>query len=167
MIFEFNGLSLDDLETAMFKITMLDHDTFGANNMIGCFVVDLSYIYKMNTNHELLKRWIAIQDPKDESGDNTAFIKLTLNVLGPGDKPPINDPSKGLKDKGDNGVSKLFTPGKGKLTGHIVKFSIFRAEHLAPLDLLTNSVDPYFKISFAGTGVESKTVDSERNPEYN
>ena len=68
-----------------------------------------------------------------------AFIKVSISVLGPGDKPPVHDPSKDLKDKNDNGVSKLFTPGRVKITGHIVKLCIFRAEHLAPLDLLANS----------------------------
>lgn len=45
---------------------------------------------------------------------------------------------------------KLFTPGRVKMTGHLIRFSLFRAEHLAPLDLLTNSVDSYAKLSFAG-----------------
>lgn len=70
--------------------------------------------------------------------------------MGPGDKPPVHDPTKDLKDKNDNGASKLFAPGRVKMEGHIVKFSVYRAEHLAPLDLLSNSCDSYVKISFAG-----------------
>lgn len=35
--------------------------------------------------------------------------------MGPGDKPPVHDPSKGLKDKEDNGANKLFVPGRVKL----------------------------------------------------
>lgn len=94
-------------------------------------------------------------------------MKLSINVLGPGDKPPVHDPSKNLKDKNDNGVMKLFTPGRVKLTGHVIKFSVFRAEHLAPLDLNSNSVDPYVKVSFAGSKAESKTIYKDRNPEFN
>ena len=41
-------------------------------------------------------------------------------MLGPGDKPPVHDPSKNLKDKNDNGVAKLFTPGRVKLTSHLI-----------------------------------------------
>ena len=151
----------------MIKITMLDHDTFGGGNLIGSFIVDMAYIYKMNKNHELFKRWVALIDPQDEEGGMNAFLKLTINILGPGDKPPVHDPKAGIKDKNANGVPKLFTPGKGKLTGHILKFFLYRAEHLAPLDLITNSVDPYFKVSFAGQKAESKTCDADRNPEYN
>ena len=45
--------------------------------------------------------------------------------------------------------------------------NIFRAEHLAPLDLMANSVDPYVKVSFAGAKAESKTIQKDRNPEFN
>jgi len=87
--------------------------------------------------------------------------------MGPGDKPPVHDPSKELKSKTDNGVSKLFTPGRVKLQGHVVNFTIFRCEHLAPLDLVANSVDPYVKLSFAGQKAESKVIKGDRNPEFN
>jgi C2 domain len=88
-------------------------------------------------------------------------------VLGPGDKPPFHDPTKGLIEKSDNGVNKLFAPGRVKLTGHMIKFSIYRAEHLAPLDLVSNSVDSYIKISYAGIKIESKTIKNNRNPHFN
>lgn len=52
------------------------------------------------------------------------------------------------------------------MAGHIIKFGIYRAEHLAPLDLVQNNVDPYFKISFAGAKAESKTINDDRNPEF-
>ena len=96
-----------------------------------------------------------------------AFLKISINVLGPGDKPPVHDPSKNLKDKNDNGVAKLFTPGRVKMTSHAIKFNIYRCEHLAPLDLISNSVDAYVKISFAGNKVESKTIQKDRNPDFN
>jgi dysferlin len=94
--------------------------------------------------------WIAMTDPNDETSTISAYLKVTINVLGPGDKPPVHDPTKDLKNVSDNGVSKLFTPGRVKMTGHLIKFNIYRCEHLAPLDLLTNSIDAFVKISFAG-----------------
>jgi len=121
----------------------------------------------MNKDHELYRRWVALVDPTDETGSINGYLKLTINVLGPGDKPPVHDPSKDLKNKNDNGVSKLFTPGRVKLTGHAVKVAIYRAEHLAPLDLLENTIDPYVKVSFAGASAETKTIDNNRNPEFN
>ena len=120
----------------MIKISLLDHDFIGANNLIGQFTVDISFIYKMNTDHELYKMWVAMTDMNDETQAINGYVKISINVLGPGDKPPIHDPTKALKDKNDHGVSKLFTPGRVKMSGHVVKFTIFRAEHLAPLDLV-------------------------------
>jgi FerI (NUC094) domain/C2 domain len=58
---------VDDLETGMLKISLLDHDTFGSNNMIGSFTCDVSYIYKMNKDHELYRMWIAMTDMNDET----------------------------------------------------------------------------------------------------
>jgi dysferlin len=148
----------------MIKISLMDHDFIGSNNLIGTFTVDVSYIYKMNQNHELYKMWVTMSDMSDETQAINAFVKISINVLGPGDKPPVHDPSKDLNNKNDNGVTRLFTPGRAKMTGHIVKFGIYRAEHLAPLDLELNSVDPYLKIAFAGQKAETKTCKGERNP---
>lgn len=35
LFFEYKNLSIDDLETGMIKITLLDHDNIGSNNFIG------------------------------------------------------------------------------------------------------------------------------------
>jgi len=51
----------------MIKITLMDHDFIGSNNMLGTFTVDVSYIYKMNKDHELYRMWIAVTDPADET----------------------------------------------------------------------------------------------------
>jgi hypothetical protein len=67
LFFEFTKVSLDVLETSMIKISLMDHDFIGANNLIGQFTVDVSYIYKMNKDHELFKMWVAMTDMNDET----------------------------------------------------------------------------------------------------
>jgi hypothetical protein len=57
----------------------------------------------MNKDHELYKMWIAVTDVSDETSSINGFIKVTINVLGPGDKPPVHDPTKDLKNVNDNG----------------------------------------------------------------
>lgn len=57
----------------------------------------MAYIYKMNDNHELYRMWIAMTDPNDETSEIRGYVKVTINVLGPGDKPPVHDPTKNLK----------------------------------------------------------------------
>jgi len=137
------------------------------SGMIGQFTVDVSYIYKMNKDHELYRSYIALTDPTDETGAINGYLKVTIAILGPGDKPPVHDPAAKLKSKDDNGTNKLFAPGRMKQKGHITKINIYRAEHLAPLDLLENTIDPYVKIGFAGKKAESKTIDNNRNPVFN
>lgn len=51
----------------MIKLSLMDHDFVGSNNLIGTFTVDLSFIYKMNKDHELYKMWIAVTDMNDET----------------------------------------------------------------------------------------------------
>jgi hypothetical protein len=167
LFFEFQNKSIDDLETGMLKIAVMDHETLGSNNIIGQFTIDVSYIYKMNADHELYKRWIAIRDLTDESAEIKGFVKLSISVLGPGDKPVVHDAMKELKNKKDNGVNKLFTPGGTKLKSHEIKITIYRCEHLAPLDELTNNIDPYCKVSFAGASAETTAIKESRNPEFN
>ena len=67
LFFEFNNMKTEDLETAMIKVSLMDHDFIGSNNMIGSFTVDMSYIYKMNKDHELYKMWVALTDMNDET----------------------------------------------------------------------------------------------------
>lgn len=121
----------------------------------------------MNKDHELYRKFVALNDPTDESGDIKGYVKVSISVMGPGDRPPVHDPSKNLKKKGDAGESKIFSPGRCKMQGHAVKLCIFKAEHLAPLDLLENTIDPYIIASFAGTKAETRTIDNNRNPKYN
>jgi FerI (NUC094) domain/C2 domain len=121
----------------------------------------------MNKDHELYRMWIGLTDIQDETGGINGFVKISINVLGPGDKPPVHDPSKDLKNKDDNGAPKLFTPGRAKMKSHMVKVCVFRCEHLAPLDLLENTIDPYVKVAFAGKAAQTKVIDNNRNPEFN
>ena len=45
LFFEFVGLKLADIETGMMTFKLLDHDTFGSNNDIGQFCVDIMTVY--------------------------------------------------------------------------------------------------------------------------
>lgn len=68
----------------------------------------------MNKDHELYRSYIALTDPTDETGAINGYLKITLVILGPGDKPPVHNPAASLKSKTDNGVNKLFAPGRMK-----------------------------------------------------
>jgi hypothetical protein len=67
LFFEFQNLKAEDLDTGMIKVSLLDHDFIGSNNLIGQFTVDMAYIYKMNKDHELYRMWVAMTDMSDET----------------------------------------------------------------------------------------------------
>lgn len=67
LFFEFQKVKAEELDIAMIKIDLMDHDFIGANNLLGSFAVDLAFIYKMNLNHELYRMWVAITDMNDET----------------------------------------------------------------------------------------------------
>ena len=67
LFFNFDKIKQHELETAMISITLLDHDFVGSNNLIGTFKVDMSYIYRMNKEHEMYRLWVALTDPADET----------------------------------------------------------------------------------------------------
>jgi dysferlin len=104
----------------MVELTLMDHETFGSDKVLGTFSVDLAYVYRMNKHHELYRMWIAMTDPAEFDQKVTGFLRVTINVLGPGDKPPFHDPSKNLKNKNDNGVNELFMPSRIKMTPHLI-----------------------------------------------
>ena len=67
LFFQFSDLKLWQLETGMITIKLLDHSTFGRNQEIGSFTVDVSYIYSLNPNHEVYRVWVPITDMLDEN----------------------------------------------------------------------------------------------------
>jgi len=166
LFFEYHDMKLNELETGMIELTLLDHESLSTDNVLGTFSVDIAHIYSMNEHHELYRMWIAMTDPCDEDQEISGYLRVSINVLGPGDKPPFHDPAKNLKNKNDHGINELFMPSRIKLTPHLIKFNVYRAENLAAIDQPSLDLKPYVKISFAGKMAESK-VEKSRNPTFN
>lgn len=82
-------------------------------------------------------------------------------MLGPGDKPHIHSPDD--IGKGNN----LLMPNTAKQEGYLIKAKVYRAEHLAPLDLFSNTTDGYVKIKFGASKLKTKVVKKTRNPVFN
>ena len=123
LFFSFNNLSMEELTTAEIEIGVYDHNTLSKDAMIGMFSVDLSFVYELNKDHEIYRKWVILQYTTDESEGIQGYLRVSVSVLGPGDKPAVHDPSKNLKDRNDNNPSNIFAPGRVKTTGHIIKVS--------------------------------------------
>ena len=76
------------------SLTIYDRNAITANTHIGKFTVDVSYIYQMNMDHELYRRWVALVDTTDATEGIKGYMKITINVLGPQDRPKIHDETK-------------------------------------------------------------------------
>jgi hypothetical protein len=75
----------------MISINLIDHEKLKTNNLLGTFSVDVSYIYKYNKYHEIYRVWVPMTDPLDQSQTPYGFVKLSINILGPKDKPPVHN----------------------------------------------------------------------------
>ena len=63
-------------------------------DLIGEYNFDMSYVY-FQENHEMYRQWVGISDPID-NGDKglQGYLKLSITVIGPGDKQFVHDPAK-------------------------------------------------------------------------
>jgi hypothetical protein len=80
---------------------MLGHCKGFTDEPVGVFELDASVIYHQK-NHELANCWIAMSDPKGESSDIMAFLKLSVAVIGEGDELPVHDDDE--DDEGENSM---------------------------------------------------------------
>ena len=57
------------------------------------FQNDIGYVYN-EPSHSLLCKWLLLGDAEDSMSGAKGYLKVTINVLGPGDEIPYNlDPS--------------------------------------------------------------------------
>ena len=166
LFFDLKNVSTTDLEDTVINLSLYDHNSVAFNAFLGAFSVDAAYIYQMNGDHELYRSWVWLTDTTDATEGVKGYLRVTINVLGPGDRPPVHDEKRDLKDKKNNGVSNLFSPGLVDRTEMVVKINIYRAEHLPAMDWYSGKLDPYVKASFAGSGWETKVIYSDQNPEF-
>jgi len=129
-----------ELETGVVEIDVLSVNTFG-KSMIGSFVVNLFNIYARE-DHELYRTWVPLIDmtSRKDSGVQ-GFMRLSIQVLGPGDTPKVHDRVKeklAMTDKaaavaGLSGTLAQAMPML-KQTLRFLVVSLYRGEWLPPSD---------------------------------
>ena len=60
------------------------------NHMIGKYEIDLSTVY-FQENHQYYMTWFTLFDPAKGKEGAVGYLKCNIDVLGPGDKPHINE----------------------------------------------------------------------------
>jgi hypothetical protein len=77
----------------------MDADVITRNDPIGSYSWDASYVYQQK-DHEIYRQWVALVNEKDPE-DNTpkGYMKISVVVSGPGDRPKIHNIEKEMKEE--------------------------------------------------------------------
>jgi len=148
----------DQLEEAVVTVSVYDAGLFG-NTMVGQYSFDASYVY-LREHHELHNQWVALSDPtnKEDKGVQ-GYLKLSVAVLGPGDKKHIYDPkeeaAQAEKEKGSGLDSLLMMPPSIDRSIEFLVLRFHEAREMVALDreirfIQSAGIDAYAKVEFAG-----------------
>lgn len=159
--FEFHGMKRSELEQAKVELLVIDHNLILPNKIIGAYSIDLTSVY-FQENHVFHKCWFALFDPEQDVEGCVGFLRADIEVLGPGDEPTVfeaitDDPSQ----------EKTILCAKIKPTSHLITAEIYRAEGLAPVNILSRQSDSFVRVGYGGVERQTRTVDGSSNPHFN
>ena len=72
------------IEFKVFNSLKIRHDA-----LIGCFKIDIGSIYE-EQNHSLNRKWLLLSDTGDQVTNAKGYLKVSVNVMGPGDEIHVN-----------------------------------------------------------------------------
>ena len=93
LIFNIKKCAKETFEDAIIKITVMDANSvpLQKNTEIGSFATDATSVY-FSKDHEMYRKWVALMD--DDNPEDTGvqgYLKLSIQILGPGDKLKVHD----------------------------------------------------------------------------
>eukprot|EP00298_Acanthocystis_sp_HF-20_P010837 c19077_g1_i1.p1 GENE.c19077_g1_i1~~c19077_g1_i1.p1 ORF type:complete len:1291 (+),score=523.40 c19077_g1_i1:39-3875(+) len=164
LFWEFQDFTLDHFEYGKINIAIYDTNTPLRSHIIGSYEFDVMYVYHQ-PNHEVYKSWVAVTDPTDQNEGVQGLVKLSLTVLGPGDKPFVHTEEE---EEDSNDTAPILMPPRMKTIDHLLCVQIHRAEGLPVMDsfLEGGSIDPYVAVDFAGIHVETSAFTNNRDPVF-
>lgn len=63
--------------------------TFRSDMKIGTFKIDLAYIYSQ-VKHSINRKWLLLSNEDDRMSGAKGYLKVSINILGPGDEPSVS-----------------------------------------------------------------------------
>ena len=85
--FNFNSAP-SELFNEFIEFQVFDASSLLRNAMIGSFKIDIGYIAD-EPFHSLICKWLLLSDGEDSMSGSKGYLKVTVNVLGPGDEVPV------------------------------------------------------------------------------
>lgn len=72
----------------MIEFQVFNSMNYGRTALIGSFKLDIGYVYD-EPYHSLVSKWLLLSDSEDSMSGAKGYLKVTINVLGPGDEVPV------------------------------------------------------------------------------
>ena len=190
LFFEAKALTQEDLTRGVVDIQVYDLDNFSTNDLIGQFSIDLPHLY-YSSNHEIHRKWIALSSPAwareglklslsltgnsavtaslqdDEAGGVQGYVRLSITLLGPGDKAVVHDQD----DESDHESSALMCLPEIRRELRFLRVRVLRAEQLPDMDKTASGgstaagLDAFVHIKFNGYGAKTNIIKS-KNPAW-
>ena len=89
-IFFFNfHLSESELCDEMISFEICNSRTFRSDMKIGTFKIDLADVYSQ-VKHSINRKWLLLINEDDRMSGGKGYLKVSINILGPGDEPPVS-----------------------------------------------------------------------------
>ena len=92
-VFFFNiNISEAELFDEIIDFEVLNSRTLRSDMRIGAFKMDMALIYS-EAKHSITRKWLLLSDDGDRMTGAKGYLKVSVNILGPGDEAPVNHPS--------------------------------------------------------------------------
>jgi len=163
LFFNLDKLDREQIDEAVITVSVYDADVLSKNDLIGLYQFDLRSIY-FRPDHEvcccrcgfchhvshltcpfptllqLYNQWVGITDPVNSKDKGLqGYLKLSVTVLGPGDKLKVHDLAKDNAEQEKLEATKgldalLLMPPSIERAVHFLVCNIYRAEDMPSMD---------------------------------
>ncbi|CAF3351203.1 unnamed protein product [Rotaria sp. Silwood1] len=177
-VFFFNiNMSEAELCDEMIEFEVCNSRTLRADMKIGTFKMDIGYVYSQ-PRHSINRKWLLLSDEDDRMTGAKGYLKVSVNILGPGDEAPSQENAA----DDDDIESNLLKPAGIMLRPATFILKVFKADDLPRMDSaflngvkkifhaaedIKELIDPYVIFSFAGQQVSTKIVYTCSHPDFN
>ena len=181
LIFYFKTKPVEIFNT-MLMIKVVNSKLTLTDNLVGSFQMDIGVIYD-EPDHGFIQKWLLLTNNKDTNAGPKGYLKISIQVVGPGDSPNPLPPYDPTSSHSDDIEGNLLRPAGINLQPATFKIRVYKAEDVPQMDpayLETvkkmfsknateskNLVDPYVAVSYAGHKVNTGVRWTTCNPEWN
>lgn len=111
--------------------------------------------------HQFYRTWVVLTDPNNPT-EEQGFVRLTVTVLGPGDRPPTHESVAESKD--DDAMDTILRPPTVRQRSYMLHMKVYRAEDLP---VVASRCDPFVSIKFNAYVLRTPVIANDTKPVWN